>query len=192
MTLANALTISRLVLALVFFILFQFDSTLMRDLALATMILAGLSDILDGYIARAQQSLTTFGRIADAFVDKVLICGAFIFLIGQTDPDAHVRAWMVVVIVGREFLVNGLRTFAESRGVRFRATILGKSKMFTQFVTICWIVLYLGHLVGHAWAEVVTIILVWATVILTAVTGAIYVYLAAARGLLERNTTGAS
>ena len=185
MTLANALTISRFFLAILFFILFAFKGTFMRDLALATFVLAGLTDLLDGYFARKRAALSDFGRIADPFVDKILICGAFIFFINQNDPDVKVEAWMVVVIVAREFLVNGLRSFAESRGVPFGATFLGKTKMCVQFATVCWIMVFLAHLSAHGWAEVVTSVMVWLTVIVTAASGVIYAYLAASYGLLR-------
>jgi len=185
MSLANILTISRFFLAIVFFVLLSFRGTVMRDLALVTFVLAGVTDFLDGYFARKWSTLSDFGRIADPFVDKILICGAFIFFITQQDPDVRVRAWMVVVLVAREFLVNGLRSFAESRGVPFGATILGKLKMCVQFVTVCWILTFLGHFSACGLAGLVTSIMVWATVVLTAASGGIYVYMAAAHGLLR-------
>lgn len=185
MTFANALTVSRFFLAILFFILFAFKGTLMRDLALATFVLAGLTDLLDGYFARRWAALSDFGRIADPFVDKILICGAFIFFINQKDPDVRVQAWMVVVIISREFLVNGLRSFAESRGVPFGATILGKLKMCIQFAAVCWILVFLAHLPSLHWAGIVTSIVVWTTVVVTAASGVSYVWMAGSYGLLR-------
>lgn len=158
---------------------------MIHDVALVTFILAGLTDLLDGYFARKRAALSDFGRIADPFVDKILICGAFIFFINQKDPDVKVEAWMVVVIVAREFLVHGLRSFAESRGIPFGATILGKLKMCVQFATVCWIMVFLAHLSAHRWAGVMTSAMVWITVVVTAASGGIYIYMAASYGLLH-------
>lgn len=90
------------------------------------------SDVLDGYLARRGNHVTAFGRIADPFVDKVLVLGAMVFLAVMPWSRAWFPAWIVVVILAREFLVTGLRGYVESLGRQFPADWLGKVKMFTQ------------------------------------------------------------
>ena len=87
--------------------------------------------------------ISTFGRIADPFVDKVFICGSFIFLIPITPL---VQPWYVVVIIMREFLVSGLRSFLEARGVEFGAGFGGKLKMIFQSITIPVVIFYRANL----------------------------------------------
>jgi CDP-diacylglycerol--glycerol-3-phosphate 3-phosphatidyltransferase len=114
-----------------------------------------VTDWLDGYLARKYNWESDFGRIADPFVDKITIVGALICLTALAGEI--VRPWMVVVVAGREFLVTGLRGYAESRGKKFGAMYLGKVKLVMQatFVMIVlhgrvfentsheWLVLYL-------------------------------------------------
>ena len=94
-------------------------------------IIAAGTDWLDGYYARKYSQVTTLGRILDPFADKVIICGTFIFL--AADPimvreQWGLRAWMVVVIVGRELLVTVLRSFIEDRGMRFLGQDVGQAE----------------------------------------------------------------
>ena len=97
-------------------------------------IVAVLSDILDGYLARRNKETTDFGRIADPFVDKIIVCGGFIiFVVFASDILAP---WMVVVIVSREFMVNSQRGYAESKGVMIPSDVWGKVKMFLQSATV--------------------------------------------------------
>ncbi|MGR3311700.1 MAG: CDP-alcohol phosphatidyltransferase family protein, partial [Candidatus Brocadiales bacterium] len=110
--LPNKLTMSRLVLAIIFFV---FLSYRLFDMALGAFVLAGFTDWLDGYLARKQDLLTEFGRIADPFVDKIVICGGFIILI--LHAQTVLAPWMVVVIVAREFLINSLRSYSEMKNV---------------------------------------------------------------------------
>lgn len=91
-----------------------------------------LSDILDGWLARRGNQITAFGRIADPFVDKVLVLGAMIYLAVLPWSRHWFPAWVVVVILSREFLVTGIRGYVESLGGQFPADWFGKVKMFTQ------------------------------------------------------------
>ena len=145
LNLPNRITVARLGLAIVFFVLVGLYShraprPWLLDLAAATFVIAAISDILDGYIARKRGLVTPLGRILDPLVDKILVCGAFILFVGTgfVDADGHnvteVRTWMVVVIVGRELLVTGLRGFNESMGKAFGASLHGKIKMWMQSV----------------------------------------------------------
>ena len=95
-----------------------------------------LSDVLDGWLARRGNHVTAFGRIADPFVDKVLVMGAMIFLAVLPWSRAFFPAWIVVVVLAREFLVTGIRGYVESLGHAFPADWFGKIKMLVQ----CWAV----------------------------------------------------
>ena len=126
----NLLTASRLGLSIVLFVLIDLEMWLA---CLAVFAVAAVTDWLDGFFARRQGLSSALGRVFDPLVDKVLICGAYIFLL---DPafaaQTGLAPWMVTVVVARELIINGLRTFLESRGVRFGADWLGKIKMGLQ------------------------------------------------------------
>jgi CDP-diacylglycerol--glycerol-3-phosphate 3-phosphatidyltransferase len=111
-------------------------------LAAALIFLAAAStDLLDGYLARKRGQITTLGVLLDPVADKLLISSAFISLV-QLEPDI-VPAWMVVIIVGREFAVSGLRSIASAQGFTISASELGKIKMVAQVAAIA--LLILGH-----------------------------------------------
>ncbi|GAB63161.1 MAG: CDP-diacylglycerol--glycerol-3-phosphate 3-phosphatidyltransferase [Candidatus Jettenia sp.] len=167
--LPNRLTLMRLLLAIVFFI---FLSYRYYNIALVSYLFAWLTDWLDGYLARKKGLLTDFGRIADPFVDKIIVCGGFILLI----QHAHdiIPPWMVVVIVAREFLVNSLRSYSESKGIEFGATIWGKAKMFTQSFTISLILLFFAYFEHFMAVKQGIIVMLWLTVIITLVSGIKY------------------
>ena len=167
--LPNRLTLSRLLLAIVFFIFLSYRC---YTIALIAFSLAWSTDWLDGYLARKKGLLTDFGRIADPFVDKIIVCGGFILLI----QHAHdiIPSWMVVVIVAREFLVNSLRSYSESKGIEFGATIWGKAKMFIQSFTISLILLFYAHLQHLIAIKQGIIVMLWITVIITLVSGITY------------------
>lgn len=167
--LPNRLTLLRLLLSIVFFI---FLSYRYYNVALGSFLFAWLTDWLDGYLARKKGLLTDFGRIADPFVDKIIVCGGFILLI----QHAHdiIPSWMVVVIVAREFLVNSLRSYSESKGIEFGATIWGKAKMFVQSLTISLILLFFARLEQFIVIKQGIIVMLWLTVIITVVSGIKY------------------
>jgi len=123
----NQLSALRLVLSIVLFVLMAFELYLTGILL---FLIAAATDWLDGYWARKYGQITTLGRILDPFVDKIIICGTFIFLVAE--PRSGVAAWMAVVIVGRELLVTALRNFLEGEGADFSATMSGKLKMVLQ------------------------------------------------------------
>jgi CDP-diacylglycerol--glycerol-3-phosphate 3-phosphatidyltransferase len=155
--LPNQITIGRLLLAVVFFaLLAQYDhragQTWLLDVGFVLFVVAALTDILDGYLARKYDQITSLGRILDPFVDKVLVCGTFVLLAGPSflSPDGRhvvtgVQAWMVVLILGRELLVTGLRGFSESIGRDFGANVYGKAKMWVQSVTAPTIIIVVAH-----------------------------------------------
>ena len=144
MNLPNSITMGRFVLALVLFgYLVHTDvcsgpSWVPAVLAGSLFIVVVITDALDGYYARKLDQQTAFGRIADPVVDKILVCGAFIFLVQASWARAfHPQlTWIVVVLVGREFMVSGLRGFIEARGVGFPARWDGKLKMVLQCIAV--------------------------------------------------------
>lgn len=176
LNLPNQLTFARLVLAVVLFILMANN----RPLAgLIVFALAASTDWLDGFLARRYGQVTILGRILDPFVDKVVICGTFIFLAAH--PRSGVAAWMAVVIVGRELLVTALRSFLEQQGQDFSATTSGKVKMILQCIAASTSLFYLymldPKLPGSApvWLWWLNVAAVWAAVLITAASGVSYV-----------------
>jgi len=155
-------------------------------LLVATVIFAAaaLTDLLDGYYARKWHVESTFGRIMDPFCDKVLIIGAFMYLAGPrfVIPDrveagsfftmiSGVYPWMVAVILARELLVTGVRGELESTGHAFGANIFGKAKMMLQSIgipTVLVLVYFDPAAPGHTWLAWLRDILVYAIVVVTA------------------------
>jgi CDP-diacylglycerol--glycerol-3-phosphate 3-phosphatidyltransferase len=153
--------------------------------------IAAATDWLDGYLDRRYGLVTALGRIMDPFVDKVVVCGTFIFLCAPTPTlfpttITWIAPWMVVVIVGREFLVSALRGFMESRGVNFQADMPGKVKMFLQCLAIGGVLLFRclpvteDHVTaGPAWAvdalEFLIPTLLWLTLASTIYSGWYYI-----------------
>jgi len=180
--LPNQLTFLRLGLAVVMFALV---SAGWYWAAFVLFVVASSTDWLDGYFARKYGQVTPLGRILEPFAEKVIVCGAFIYLVALpqlTTVPGGLRAWMVVVIVGRELLVTALRSFFEQRGADFSANRSGKLKMVLQCIAAGAGLFYLAWGVGPAgppawlwWALVVS---VWAAVLLTAYSGVIYVWVA--------------
>ncbi|HPD28498.1 MAG TPA: CDP-diacylglycerol--glycerol-3-phosphate 3-phosphatidyltransferase [Phycisphaerae bacterium] len=195
--LPNQITIGRLLLAIVFFIcLEQYDAKApkawLMDFSLALFVVAALTDVIDGYLARKHNQVTSFGRLIDPFVDKILVLGAYIFLAGDGFIDSagrkvtDVAMWMVVVILGRELLVTSLRGVTEAAGTSFGANIHGKAKMFLQSVTVGWILVTVGHPQSLAFAVGLRAPLIYLTVIITVLSG--FSYLHAARHLLSETS----
>lgn len=165
--------------------------------AFVVYVLAGITDVLDGYLARKMKATSAFGRIVDPFVDKVLVVGAFAMLAGSNFafpgaaapsaaeanlPDwvtgrmaSAVQAWMVVAILAREFIVSAVRGYSESCGVKFPATYAGKAKMFIQSVAIGAILLQLANVPTTAWAIYAKVAMVWLAVIVTVLSGLVYI-----------------
>jgi len=149
MNLPNALTVGRIFLVplLVVVLLTKFEGRLIlgvpKELVGAAIFgLASLTDVLDGYLARRRKQITTLGQLMDPLADKLLITAALVSLV-QMDLAP---GWMVVVILGREFLVTVLRSIAHARGVVIPASPLGKFKMASQVVAILLLILGRDHL----------------------------------------------
>jgi CDP-diacylglycerol---glycerol-3-phosphate 3-phosphatidyltransferase len=114
-------------------------------IAAGVFILASITDGIDGYLARRRGQITTMGMLLDPLADKLMIAAAFITLV-QISPQI-VPAWMAVIIIGREFLVSGLRSIAASQGFTIEASDLGKAKMVVQIVSVVAVIL------AHHWNE---------------------------------------
>ena len=183
--LPNQLTSLRLLLAVVMFTLLAWDKYYLTSMVL--FIIAAGTDWLDGYFARKYDLVTTLGRILDPFADKVIVCGTFIFLAVSPklvdDPSIWVlKAWMVVVIVGREILVTALRSFLEQRGSDFSAKMSGKLKMVFQCIAAGASLFYLSFIdqpIGSpAWVWWVMVLSTWIAVVLTVYSGLVYIRVA--------------
>ena len=168
--LPNRITLSRLMLAIVFFVLLSHRHF---NVALIVFFVAVITDWLDGYFARKWDLITDLGRIVDPFVDKVIICGAFIIFLNIA--KGVIAPWMVIVIVAREFFVSSIRGFSESKGVKFASNMWGKTKMFIQSWTICALILYYAYFENVGWAENMVCVFMWITVIVTIGSGITYV-----------------
>ena len=168
----NQLTLARLALSVVVFALIG-----VRWFATATVmfVIAASTDWIDGYYARKYGQVTKLGRILDPFVDKIIICGAFIFLIAE--PYSGIQPWMAVLVVAREILVTALRSYIEQQGGDFSATMSGKLKMVFQCIAVAasLVALWYGQPPRPLWLEWTLLISVWIAVVSTVYSGAVYV-----------------
>jgi len=136
----NALTLSRLGLAIVLIALLAVPFPFGMTLALVVFIVGGITDYLDGYLARNVYGETAFGSLMDPLTDKIMVCAAFVSFV-----ELHlVKAAVVVVIIAREFMVTGLRLIALNRGTIIAAGKWGKHKTVWQIVAIIFILLGLA------------------------------------------------
>jgi CDP-diacylglycerol--glycerol-3-phosphate 3-phosphatidyltransferase len=137
MNMPNKLTLSRIVLAPVFVILFLMDNPLTRLTGFLIYCLAALTDLADGHYARKYGIITGFGKFMDPLADKILVTSALIALVAL----GPARAWMVVLIVAREFYVTGIRSLAAYRGAVIVPSFWAKAKTVLQMTTITFILL---------------------------------------------------
>jgi CDP-diacylglycerol---glycerol-3-phosphate 3-phosphatidyltransferase len=171
----NALTLLRIV-AVPVLVVALLDQTPDGDLiAAAVFALAAVTDGLDGYIARRQQSITTFGKLMDPLADKLLVVAALISLVSLD----RLAAWAAMVIIAREFAVTGLRGLAAERGVVIAASWLGKVKTLLQVAAIFALIVFEP---APAWADA----LLYLAVAVTVISGADYFF-----GLRRRIEAGA-
>lgn len=175
--LPNQITAVRIVVALAMFVMVVWKLYLP---GLILFVLAASTDWVDGQIARRTNQVTQLGRILDPLADKVLICGAFIFLCAV--PESRIAAWMAVVVVARELIVTVIRSFLEQSGKDFSATMPGKLKMVFQCGAVAaslWL-LHLGsqNHVAPGWLTPLVIALAWLAVLSTIYSGVIYIFAA--------------
>ena len=160
MNLPNKLTIFRVILIPFFVVLLLFDITAYdKWIALAIFIVASLTDFLDGYIARKYNLVTNFGKFMDPLADKLLVCSAMICLVEL----ARIPAWVVIVIIAREFIISGFRLVSSDNGVVIAASYWGKFKTTFQIVMICLMIADLEPLI------LITQIVMWVALALTVI-----------------------
>jgi CDP-diacylglycerol--glycerol-3-phosphate 3-phosphatidyltransferase len=193
MNLPNKLTLSRIVMAMLFvmaLLLPHFPCG--KTVAFWLFIIASFTDWWDGWLARRNKITTAFGMMLDPLADKILTCAAFICLVEIPSPALTagqpnlVQAWMAVIIIGREFVINGLRLMAAQKGVTLPADLLGKQKTISQMVSINFMLLGLAllddwpGLLGdykeffQQWFPIVSFWLMLLTVLLTVISGVSY------------------
>lgn len=192
----NQITLVRLGLALVFFALlslFRADDIARREWILEAcfwiFLLAALGDVLDGYLARSMNQVTSFGRIVDPVVDKIMVLGAFIFLASDLFYDPARKAnvtgvapWMVVVLLLREMFVSAVRAYSESGGQPYAALWTGKLKMFVQCTAVCVVLGQLAWFRDNSLMLIVRTSVLWLCVIVTV--GSIFSYVQRGRQFL--------
>ena len=188
MNLPNKLTVSRFALTVAFLIAF-FTERLPyhQTFALVMFCLGGITDWMDGVIARRHKLITNFGILMDPLADKILVCSAFISFVERRETG--IEAWMVVTIVGRELAITGLRLLAASKNKVLAAESLGKHKTISQITTIISILVLLAYpqwgafgrlfafeVAGHAWLWWFAGIAKWLAVGLTIFSGGTYLW----------------
>ncbi len=136
--LPNHLTMSRFWMTAIMMVCMTLDFPYARIAGLAVFIVASLTDALDGYLARNFFGVTSFGKLMDPLADKVLVCAAFIGFVEL----GSMTAWMVVIIISREFMVTGMRLLMIEKGIVMPAGPWGKIKTTVQMLAIC--LLFLG------------------------------------------------
>lgn len=176
MNLPNKLTIFRVILIPFFVVLLLVDMTAYDEwIALAIFIIASLTDFLDGHIARKYDLVTNFGKFMDPLADKLLVCSALICLVEL----ARIPAWIVIVIIAREFIISGFRLVASDNGVVIAASYWGKFKTTFQILMICLMIADLEPL------QLLTQIVMWIALALTVVS--LVDYLMKNKGVMQEN-----
>ena len=161
MNLPNKLTILRMIMIVPFvvFMLVLIGGAAGKWIALALFVIASLTDLLDGKIARKYNLVTTFGKFMDPLADKLLVCSALICLVEL----GRIPAWIVIIIISREFIISGFRLVASDKGVVIAASWWGKFKTTFQMVMIVLMIADIAAL------SIVTQIVMWIALILTVV-----------------------
>jgi CDP-diacylglycerol--glycerol-3-phosphate 3-phosphatidyltransferase len=187
MNLPNKLTLSRFILTIAFLGVMFSEVRFHRTIALVLFVAAGISDFLDGQIARRRNLITNFGILMDPLADKVMVCSAFIAFVGLN----WIPAWMVVIIVARELAITGLRLLAASKNVVLAAEGYGKHKTVSQIVAIIAILVLMSFQewgpLGRAlfgwslsgnkpWVHQFAELSKWVAVVLTFLSGWLYLW----------------
>lgn len=171
MNLPNKLTIFRVILIVPFVVVllggeagwFGDNSLLYGGISLAIFIVASLTDLIDGKIARKYNLVTDFGKFMDPLADKLLVSAAMIALVEM----GRIPAWVVIVIISREFIISGFRLVASDNGVVIAASYWGKFKTTFQMIMVCLMLLDLSE--KFAWYGILTNLIMWIALILTVV-----------------------
>lgn len=168
LNLPNALTLLRIFLVPFLVVVLLTKFTGREFVGLTIFLIAAITDFFDGWIARKRNQTTRMGALLDPIADKLLMSAAFISLV-EMDPH-HVPAWMVVIVIGREFAVSGLRSIAAQQGVTIAASPLGKGKMVSQVIAIS--LLILGYELGQF--RVIGTVALWAVMLFALASGIDY------------------
>lgn len=162
MNLPNKLTVLRVIMVpfFVFFMLTDAGGEANKWIALVLFCAASLTDMLDGKIARARNLVTNFGKFMDPLADKLLVCSAMICLI----PAGKLPAWIVIVIIAREFIISGFRLVASDNGIVIAASYWGKFKTVSQMAMVIVLIADFGGVF-----DVIGTMLIWVSLILTIV-----------------------
>src|SRR5881628_1522900 len=187
MNLPNKLTISRFLLTVAFLAVMFSRVRFHETIALVLFIAGGITDFLDGQIARRHKLITNFGILMDPLADKIMVCSAFIAFVGLK----WIPAWMVVIIVSRELAITGLRLLAASKNVVLAAEGYGKHKTVSQIIAIISILVLASYQewgsLGQAifgfhlfsqepWVNWFTKLAKWVAVALTFISGWLYLW----------------
>lgn len=165
----NKLTVMRMIMVpfLVLFMLTGWGGNANRWICLAIFAVASVTDWFDGYLARKYNLVTNFGKFMDPLADKLLVCSAMICLIEME----RLAAWIVIVIIAREFIISGFRLIAVENGVVIAANYWGKFKTVSQMIMIILLILNFG-----GFMSVLAEIFVWISVALTLISLATYIW----------------
>ncbi len=186
MNLPNKLTVSRFVLTVAFLAVMFSRVRFHETIALVLFVVGGMSDFLDGHLARRRKLITNFGILMDPLADKIMVCTAFIAFVGLE----WLPAWMAVVVVARELTITGLRLLAASKNVVLAAERYGKHKTVSQIVAIIAILILKSYgqwgapgraifgwqLFGESWLAWFVEIAKWLAVLLTFISGWLYLW----------------
>lgn len=162
MNLPNKLTVLRVIMVpfFVLFMLTDLGGDANKWIALAIFCVASLTDMLDGKIARARNLVTNFGKFMDPLADKLLVCSAMICLI----PVGKLPAWIVIIIIAREFIISGFRLIASDNGIVIAASYWGKFKTVSQMFMVILLIADFGGIF-----VMIENVLIWVSLILTVV-----------------------
>ena len=168
MNLPNKLTILRMIMIVPFVIVMLAENAIPAGkwIALALFVVASLTDFVDGYLARKYNLVTNFGKFMDPLADKLLVCAAMICLVEM----GLIPAWVVIIIMSREFIISGFRLIASDNGVVIAASMWGKYKTTFQMIMV---ILMLANIPA---LQLVTDIVMWIATALTIISLADYVW----------------
>ena len=170
MNTANKLTIMRVILVPFFMAFLMIEKQSCQIAALVIFIIASLTDMIDGKIARKYNQITAFGKFADPLADKVLIVGAMLALMKYD----LVSVWAVFIVLFREFVVSGIRLAAVTEGEVIAASMLGKIKTVSQMIAVIIAIVLLAFNILPDYSHLITNICIWISVVLTALSGVDY------------------
>lgn len=171
MNLPNKLTIFRMILIIPFVVIllggeagwFGANRLIPDCIALVIFIVASLTDLIDGKIARKYNLVTNFGKFMDPLADKLLVSAALIALVDM----GRIPAWVVIIIISREFIISGFRLIASDNNVVIAASYWGKFKTTFQMIMVCLMIVNLGALIP--WVQILTDIIMWIALALTVI-----------------------